>query len=170
MLDKDRIAIILKEYENQNDWERHNESQRAQISSFLLAISALIVTFIPRDKLTINDLPAPILLIMIGIFGILSILKYWERFEYHTDQENAFRNQLDLYFAPDNAQETTVKQGEALTYLFIETRKEGKDIHEAKKGLLQDKLLKQHWLWIAVFIVITLLGLYLTVKALGYLG
>jgi hypothetical protein len=47
--DKDKMTFLWNEYKDQNDWQRHNESQRAQLSSILLAISAaLVAAFLPK--------------------------------------------------------------------------------------------------------------------------
>ena len=73
--DKDRIEILLSDYKDQNDWQRHNENQRAQLASVLLAISAALVTLIPKDRpLTQDDWPIPAFLIGIGVFGILAVM------------------------------------------------------------------------------------------------
>lgn len=145
--DKDRIDILLTEYENQNEWQRHNENQRAQLASILLAIFAALVALLPKDKpLTRDDWPAPALLVLIGIFGILAVMKYWERFLYHVRLETAHRNVLNSYFENN---------------LLIRTRDDA--IKEHNKGwrpLFKDRHLMQHWLWEGVFALITLLGFY----------
>ncbi len=145
--DRDRIEILLIELKDQNDWQRHNENQRAQLVSILLAISAALVTLIPKDRpLTNNDWPIPAFLIGIGVFGILAVMKYWERFVYHVRREDSLRKELDVYF-PNNA----------LTKLRKDTLK------EHNKGwfpLFKDRHLMQHWLWEGVFALITLLGSY----------
>ena len=151
--DKDRIEILLSDYKDQNDWQRHNENQRAQLASVLLAISAALVTLIPKDRpLTQDDWPIPAFLIGIGVFGILAVMKYWERFVYHVRREDAVRKILDSYF-PNN--------------LLIKTRRDV--IKEHNKGwrpLFKDRYLMQHWLWEGVFALITLLGVYFLAIAL----
>ncbi len=151
--DKDMIEILMIDYRDQNEWEPHNENQRAQLSSVLLAISAALVTLIPKDRpLTQNDWPIPAFLIGIGIFGILAIMKYWERFLYHIKREDTVRRVLDSYFP-----------GKLLT----KTRDDA--IMEHDKGwrpLFKDRYLMQHWLWEGVFALITLLGVYFLVITL----
>lgn len=152
--DKGRIDILLEEYKNQNEWQRHNESQRAQLASILLAISAALVTLLPKDKpLTRNDWPVPALLTIIGIFGILAVMKYWERWVHHARLVTAHRNLLDSYF--DNN-------------LLTKTRED--TIREHNKGwrpLFKDRHLMQHWLWEGVFALITLLGIYFLARTLA---
>lgn len=153
--DKDKITILLTEYNNHGDWQRHNENQRAQLSSILLAISAAIVALIPKDRpLTYNDWPVAAFLIGIGVFGVLAVMKYWERFTYHNQYRRAFRNVLDSYF-PDS--------------LLINTRENAIKAHNKKwQPLLEDRGLKQHWLWEGVFTLIALLGFYFLGKALQW--
>ena len=152
--DTDKIEILLSDYKDQNEWQRHNENQRVQLANVLLAISAALVTLLPKDRaLTPNDWPIPAFMIGIGIFGVLAVMKYWERFLYHVRREETLRKALDSYFS-DN--------------LLTKTRRDA--IKEHNKGwypLLKDRYLMQHWLWEGVFALITLLGIYFLVKALG---
>jgi hypothetical protein len=150
--DKDRINILLEEYMVQTNWERHNENQRSQLASVLLAISAALITLFPKDRpLTPNDWSIPVLLIVIGIFGILAVLKYWERFSLHGNIGHHFREVLDTYFE-DN--------------LFINTYNNAVQEHDknGEQPLFKDKYLKQHWLWEGVFVVIILLGIFFLVR------
>jgi len=150
--DKDKITIILAEFNSHVDWQRHNENQRAQLTNILLAISAAIIALIPKDRaLTFNDWPVGAVLIGIGVFGVLAVMKYWERFLYHVRRTEALRNVLDSNFSNN---------------LLNNARKEA--IKEHNKGwrpFLKDKYFMQHWLWEGVFISIALIGLYFLGKA-----
>jgi hypothetical protein len=45
----ERLAdILLAEYANRNDWQRHNEIQRAQLVAILLSISAALVALLRK--------------------------------------------------------------------------------------------------------------------------
>jgi hypothetical protein len=152
--DTHRISILLEEYKNQNEWQRHNENQRAQLASILLAISAALVTLLPKDKpLTRDDWPIPALLTIIGVFGILAVMKYWERFVYHVRLERAHRKVLDSYFE---------------NHLLIKTREDAIEKHnKGWRPLFKDRHLMQHWLWEGVFALITLLGIYFLARVLS---
>lgn len=150
--ERDRINILLEVYRNQTNWERHNENQRAQLASVLLAISSALITLFPKDRpLTCNDLPIPILLITIGIFGIFAVEKYWERFSFHGNIMHYYHKVLDTYFE-DN--------------LLINTYNDAKDKHDEKwkPPIFKDKYLKQHRLWEGVFAVIILLGIFFLIR------
>lgn len=152
--DKERINILLEEYKNQDEWQRHNESQRAQLTTILFTISAALVALLAKDRpLNPDDWPIPTLLVVIGIFGILSVEKYWERFRYHVRLEEAHRVLLDTYF-PDN--------------LLINTRKKAVIEHdESRRLLLKDKYVMQHWLWNGIFVLVILAGTLFWLRASG---
>src|SRR5690349_7680807 len=99
MLDNDKITLLWNEYENQNEWQRHNENQRAQLVNILLVISAALVTL--PAKFSRTDWAIPAFLIGVGAFGFFAMMKYWERFTYHVQLEIAYRKALDSYFAPN---------------------------------------------------------------------
>ena len=55
-LDQDQITLIWNEYKDQQDWQRHNEGQRANFTNILLILSGALVAFLPNDRaLTQND-------------------------------------------------------------------------------------------------------------------
>ena len=154
--DTDRINIILADRKNQTDWQRHNENQRAQLANILLAISAALVTLLPKDRpLKHDDWPVPAFLVGIGVFGILAVMKYWERFMLHSRLEMAHREALEKYFENNLHNKSIV---DAIT-------KHEKGWHP----LFKDRHLMQHWLWEGVFALITLLGIYFLVKVLSVL-
>jgi hypothetical protein len=164
MLDEIKINIIWNEYKEQREWQRHNENQRAQLTSILLSIAAALVAFMPRD-LKRDDWTIPAFLVGIGIFGVLAVMKYWERFVYHAQLVKAYREVIDLYFALDDNQ---LDKNQGQKFLFLETREQAIAEHnKCHYPLLKDKYLMEHWLWKGVFMLITLLGIVLLVKALS---
>lgn len=167
MADSDnKITILLSHYANQCEWERHNENQRAQLANNLLIVSAAIIAFLPSN-LKPNDWPLPIFLIIIGILGLLSIMKYWERFMYHSRIDEAYYRVLDSYFAANAEQPESETRPSTQDSLLIAIREGAIKEHESKcSPFLRDKNFKQHWLWEGVFSVIIILGVVLTVKAL----
>ncbi len=101
--DKDKIAILLTEWKDQNDWQRHNENQRAPLVSILLAISAALVAWIKDKPLTHDDWPIAAFLIGLGVFGLLAIMKYWERYVYHVRREDGLRKRIGYIFSKQPA-------------------------------------------------------------------
>lgn len=190
-LNNDQITIIWNEYKDLNEWERHNEDQRAHLSNILLVISAALIALLPKDHpISWHDWPTTAILIVIGVFGILAVIKYWERFNYHLRIELAYRTILDSYFPLSANQPKANKQQESRLRsalrrvfarkddqskampppprLFISARDQAVELHESKTPLLlQDGVFMQHWLWIGIFGIVTGLGIYLTFWALA---
>ena len=185
---KDKLTLLWNEYKDQNDWQRHNEAQRAQLSSILLTVSAALVAFLSKDGTLKPDAwPIPCFLIGIGIFGVFVVLKYWERFMHHTRLERAYRCAIDLHFRNGKnnaigeeawrAIEEAVKVEEDQTYknlsaydtklgLFMSTRRVALRAHNSSSTTwLKDPRPMQHWLWIGVFALIGVLGAVLLAKA-----
>ena len=86
--DKERLTILWNEYKDQADWQRHNEVQRASLSNIMLVISAALIAFSQRDP---SSRTIPLFLIVIGVFGVIAVSKYWERFMYHVHQQRHLR-------------------------------------------------------------------------------
>ncbi len=123
----DQVLIIWNEYQNQNEWQRHNEKQRAQLSSLLLVVSAALVALL-GEEVKRAGWSVAVLLITIGVFGILSVMKYWERFSYHVELEEAYRSVLDSYFTDSRPEgEPSASIG---VNLVIETRKKAIERHK----------------------------------------
>ena len=163
-LDRQQITnLIWNEYKDQNDWMRHNESQRATLSTILLGISSGLLTFYPQ---TGGGWAIPILLIVIGLLGSLAILKYWERFKFHNQKAIAFSHLLDTYYPGGNSINSS--GGE---HLLTQTHQLGESKHLAKwskgwKLFLTDGRIMQHWLWIVVFLCIAFSGSVLLLEVI----
>jgi len=78
---------------------RHHETQRATVTSSIIAIDTIIIGLITFDK-TINhiDIPLSILLIILGIFGATFTLKHYERYSLHVERLRQYRQALDEQF------------------------------------------------------------------------
>ena len=61
---------VWKLYQEHCMWERHHESQRASITTILVAVAAAIFSVVAHDKaIAKSDLPLTLFLIMQGLFG-----------------------------------------------------------------------------------------------------
>jgi hypothetical protein len=96
-LTNEQITVIWNEYKDEQNWQRHNESQRAALTQILLGIAAALFALFPREPIA-GDWLIPIFLIGIGVFGIFVVLKYWERFEYHVMVAREYRRVIDSFF------------------------------------------------------------------------
>ena len=154
-LSADQIQIIWNQYKDEQEWQRHNETQRATLSQILLSISAALVALFPKSP-QVGDWLIPAFLIGIGLFGILVVLKYSERFLSHVAVAGEYRKVLDAFFKPENGDQNLQK------YLFTETLEAAIAHHNEKTFFaLRTVYFRQHWLWVGLFASITILGLTL---------
>ena len=79
---------------------RHHESQRATVTSSIIAIDTIIIGLITFDKVINHvDIPLSILLIILGIFGATFTLKHYERYSLCVERLRQYRKELDEQFA-----------------------------------------------------------------------
>jgi hypothetical protein len=78
---------------------RHHETQRATVTSSIIAIDTIIIGLITFDK-AINrlDIPLSVLLILLGIFGATFTLKHYERYSLCVERLRQYRQELDKQF------------------------------------------------------------------------
>lgn len=161
-----RIELFWNEYINHNEWQRHNENQRASLSNILLIISAAIVTYLSQQlPLSGNLIPLISFLTGIGLLGVVAVLKYWERFKYHVRHEEALREVIDDLLRIETCSNQNNSQNQPT---LASTRKIAATAHA--KGLFplfRDPFLRQHWIWIGIFVFISVLGFCLLVQCLG---
>ena len=79
---------------------RHHESQRATVTSSIIAIDTIIIGLITFDKVINHiDIPLSILLIILGLFGVTFTLKHYERYSLCVERLRQYRKELDEQFA-----------------------------------------------------------------------
>lgn len=149
--EKDKLTILWNLYKDECDWQRHNETQRANLTTVFLAVYAALLAFLPKDRpLYREDWLITAFITGLGIVGALAVLKYWERFMYHVRIGEEYRQQLNK-----------------LVNNVTSTRKQGKHKHEASFfPILRDGCFKQHWLWLTIHLGVATLGGVLLVSAI----
>lgn len=94
---KDILFALYSENVNQC---RHHESQRATVTSSIIAIDTIIIGLITFDKvINYTDIPLSVLLIILGIFGATFTLKHYERYSLCVERLRQYRKELDEQFA-----------------------------------------------------------------------
>ena len=79
---------------------RHHESQRATVTSSIIAIDTIIIGLITFDKvINYTDIPLSVLLVILGIFGATFTLKHYERYSLCVERLRQYRKELDEQFA-----------------------------------------------------------------------
>ena len=145
-IQKDILWGLFQEYRNH---ARHKEVMRANITNYLILISAGLLTLITSSGLTADDLPLVAMLILIGILGAVFNSSYSERY---------LRNRR-------RAGEVAKELGEAWfrnPMKIRELRDAADEIHESSRHYYRiTKLSNSHVLWLLFPLLISAIGLIL---------
>jgi len=151
----DKIDVIWLLYKDNVEQGRHHETQRSNVASVLVAVSAGLVALITQDKeVNASDLPLTTFLVVIGLFGILFSAKQYERFSAHMDRAREYRGALESELT-DRGTPTPIAQ------LKQHADEQSKRAHPVLNRL------SLHWFWILLYFLITCLGGLLTARALS---
>lgn len=103
--------ILWKMYQEHLVQQRHHETQRASMTSIIMAVAGGVLAFISSHSATQDTSFLAIFLISVGLFGGLLTAKLSERAQFHRDASSAYRNKLeeaqslvDLKLIRENAQ------------------------------------------------------------------
>jgi hypothetical protein len=109
---KDLKDVIVCMFNEHTAHGRHHESQRAIVSSLVITLASALIALIGFDNdLKPNDLPAAIMIVVLGLFGVIFTLKEYERAVFHMNRARLYRVKLENIF-PDLSIED-LKEGEA---------------------------------------------------------
>jgi hypothetical protein len=146
------IEALWKMYSEHCTHVRHHETQRSSVASSFVAIAGALVGLITFDKeVTMHDIPAALLLLGLGVFGAFFCAKQWERACMHTERSRFYRNKID----------------ELLPGVDIRALKQEADkSHNSNFPRLHT--LRLHKFWIALYLLIALLGAALTIIASAF--
>ncbi len=142
----DDTDVLLKLCEEQWTQGRQSESQRATVTNFIITISAAILGFLVQKNFTLTSLPLAILLIALGIYGAVISAKLYERWQSHMRRARYWRKRID-----------ELHPGARIEQLKAES--------DAKHKLKYSKLekIKLNRLWLALHILIALIGVACTI-------
>ena len=141
---------LYREYRAQ---ARHHESQRATMSSLMVAVCAAVLGIIAFDKnVDLADVPLTGFLGFLGIFGALFSAKQYERFLYSDGR--AWK-----------CLEALVKKCPLPIDLKDMYRDADASQRRRNPRLYRLRKLRLHWFWIALHVVIALIGLLVTAYA-----
>jgi hypothetical protein len=125
---------------------RHDESQRATVTSSIIAIDTILLGLITFDKL-INrfDTPLSILLVILGLFGAAFTLKHYERYSLHVERLRQYRKELDLQFGNNE---------------ILRLQNIADELHAKRFPVL--RRYTHHKFWVFLHVLITAIALVLT--------
>jgi len=129
---------------------RHHETQRATVTSSIIAIDTIIIGLITFDKaINATDIPLAILLIILGAFGATFTLKHYERYSLCVERLRQYRKELDEQFG-DN---------EILRLKNIADERHAKRFPNLRKYT-------HHKFWIFLHVIIAAIAVVLTAIAI----
>lgn len=83
---EEAVLAFWKEHREQL---RQSETQRSTLTNFLLAIAAGLSALIVQQKFSVGGIPLSVFILLLGIYGALTVAKYYERAAYHLAQARA---------------------------------------------------------------------------------
>ena len=147
--DNDAKEILWRLYQDNYDNARHHESQRSTVTNFIILIAGGIGTIVSAGGFTRQDLPLTLLLIGLGIFGALFSSSHYERYKRSKERAKAYLRELDFILFESEKE------------IFKEIKVTTDDKRKKKHPAL-NKLYDVHWLWMFLPLMVTVLGVALT--------
>ena len=146
----DQSGAVLAYWSEQRQQLRQSEGQRAVLTNYVLVIASALTGFAVQQKLSRDTLPLATLVMIVGIYGAVTVAKYHERAEYHLTQARALTKTLICLGAlPDD--ETLLD--------------EHRQRHYAKYPRLHR--IRLHILWTGLHATIAMLGIGLAIVILA---
>jgi hypothetical protein len=132
-------------------WEeiRHTEKQRATLTNLIILIASVVLGLIGQKGLSRDFIAGAILLVILGLYGAITTLKFYERYRFL---------QARLYRWYDHIDESHPQAQ------FLKLRAEADVEHE--KGFPRLVKLHVHQLWLTLHAAIALSGLVLLIVIL----
>jgi hypothetical protein len=141
----DDTDVLLKFCEQQWMEAKQAEDQRAVITNIILLVTSALLGLITQNGLSSNMLPLTILIFLLGLYGVVTSQKLYERHQFHIQRLQSWRKRIDELHP--NAQ---------LNKLREEAVAKHKTIYPKLYGL------RLHLLWLVMHSVISLIGVILT--------
>jgi len=141
--------ILLKLHEEEWALIRHYEEQRAVVTNFVLIVASAAVGFFVQKGVIFDSLPVAILLIVLGLYGAITVTKLYERTQYASRLAKHYANRLDELYP-------TVGIGRL--------RDEARAEHKVKFPVASR--LHMNHLWFALHMAVALVGVGLTIAIL----
>ena len=143
----DTIDVLLHFIEENWTHARQHENQRATLSNLVVIIAVAICGAMTQTGFTSNALPFSLILIALGLYGAIASAKLYERSQYHINRARYLRARLD----------------ELCPEAEILQRKNDADKEHQKQYRLLATKLDLHNVWLALHIIILMIGLLVTI-------
>ncbi|WP_431919947.1 hypothetical protein [Micromonospora wenchangensis] len=94
----DEVDVLVQQWLSRWEQIRHSENQRATMTNMILVLAAAGIGLIAQKGLEANLLLASGAVLLLGAFGALASLKYYERFRLHIQEAGEIRKLIDDRF------------------------------------------------------------------------
>ncbi|MET7784701.1 hypothetical protein ABZU94_19230 [Streptomyces mirabilis] len=88
---EEAIRAYWKEHREQL---RQCETQRSVLTNLLLVVTAALSALIVQQKFTLYVIPLCLFVVLTGVYGAVTVSKYFERASYHLSQARALTRDL----------------------------------------------------------------------------
>lgn len=141
----DASQVLLAYWSEQREQLRQSENQRATLTNYVLVIVTAISGFVVQQNLKPATASLSALIVLIGVYGAVSVAKYHERADHHLHQARALtRILVDQGALEDHRDQLTA----------------ARKLHQTRYPRLHR--LRLHRLWTGLHVAIALYGLVLT--------
>ena len=142
--------ILWNYYQEEMKQAINHESSRASITNMILIIAGVIISIVTYDdSIELNDIPHTVFLIIIGLFGIIFNIKYYERYSFHYSRSKGYRILLE----------------EKFSNIDFNSSREKSNTENLSRFKIISKV-RLNWLWLILNSMISVFGLVLTLKIL----
>jgi hypothetical protein len=147
---------------------RQHEDLRATVTSILAGFAAAVVGFAGIGGLEPSDVPAGLVVIVLGVLGALLSLKHYERNRFHTKVMKVVRNEITcLEKNPGKAPRTTSELRELAEQAHVKDFSHHEEDEEKKpeKADREPWLVRTHLfhLWVALPVAFAAVGVLIVV-------
>jgi hypothetical protein len=170
------IADLWRFYDEHAAQARQHENMRATVSSTLAGIAAAVAALAAVGGLTVADVPAGLVIVLLGVLGGALSIKHYERNRMHTAILDEIREHIDQLqsSSPASARSTGdlrkagVRKHERSFSVFSGTRHKGDDAdHRISPWVNRIRL---HLLWLGLPAGVGIVGLLVIVLAIVGVG
>lgn len=157
---KDLLWGLYQEHRNH---ARHNETMRANITNYVIAISAGLVSLIALGgKLDASDLPLTIMLIAVGLPGTIFSASHTERYHRHRQRASEHAQELDRLWFEGGLSAKNAAEGHRRTLKEVKACADRDHLNRDIYRILR-KATNTHVLWLIFPLLISLIGAILTI-------
>lgn len=144
-MEKEKIDLWMRMYEEQVRHARHHESLRSQSTNLIVAISAAVIAFVGSEGVSQTSVPfLGGFLIAINVYGLLMSLKHYERSRLHVTVGSKYR---DVVSAQTSISNETINLA----------REYGRKEHSSKFKTI--RALRAYLMWCGLHLILSLFGL-----------